>query len=186
LKINKLIMRSSLLDGLVWVILLSSCVPMKKAGMGADTFANYREDLGETLITFPDLAEQSSKLLKEASGDSQLAVDTDLRIALDRYKEGNRSERTWNGFTVLVYSGVDRDLAFKTRNDLYAAFPEMKVDMQYQQPRYLVKVGKFINRIEAQFYYYQLKEQFPTSRIIQDRFQREGYVNPDPIQDAER
>lgn len=179
-------MKSSLLGSLVLVILLGSCAPMKKAATGADTFANYREDLSETLITFPDLAEQSSKQVNTASGDSQLAVDSDLRIALDRYRDGNRSERTWNGFTVLVYSGVDRDLAFKTRNDLYSAFPEMKVDMQYQQPRYLVKVGKFINRIEAQAYYYQLKEQFPASRIIQDRFQREGYVNPDPIQDGER
>lgn len=179
-------MKRTLLGSLLLVILLGSCAPMKKTGTGADTFANYREDLRGTLITFPDLAEQSRKQVNPASGDSQLAVDADLRIALDRFRDGNRSERNWSGFTVLVYSGVDRDLAFRTRNELYSAFPDMKVDMQYQQPRYLVKVGKFINRIEAQAYYYQLKEKFPTSRIIQERFQREGYFNPDSIQDGER
>ncbi|RZS95472.1 hypothetical protein [Cecembia calidifontis] len=179
-------MKRSLLGSFVLVFVLGSCATVKKTGSGAEAFANYREDLSETLITFPDLAEQANKQDASASGESQLAVDADLKIALEKFRNGNRSERTWNGFTVLVYSGVDRDLAFKTRNDIYSAFPEMKVDMQYQQPRYLVKVGKFINRIEAQEYYHQLKAQFPTSRIIQDRFQREGYVNPDPIQDGER
>ncbi|PSL03338.1 hypothetical protein [Cecembia rubra] len=179
-------MKSTLLGILVLVLLISSCAPLRKSGSGPDSFANYREDLSETLITFPDLREQTSSQVTSTSGDSQLAVDADLRVALDKFRDGNRSERTWSGFTVLVYSGVDRDLAFKTRNELYTAFPEMKVDMQYQQPRYLVKVGKFINRIEAQSYYHQLRSQFPASRIIQDRFQREGYVNPDPIQDGER
>lgn len=178
-------MKRSLITSILLVFLMGSCNVLQKSTSGADAYANYQENISESIIEFPDLAEKAKESAAEIT-ESNLAVDGDLKYALDKYKESNRSERYWSGFTVLVYSGVDRDLAFKTRNDLYTYFPEMKSDMQYQQPRYLVKVGKYINRIEAQANYHQLKEQFPAARIIQDRFQREGYMNPDPVQDGER
>ncbi|WP_291780113.1 hypothetical protein [Cecembia sp.] len=179
-------MKRSVLGYFVLIFLLGSCAALKKGDKATDTFANYREDLDGTLITFPDLSEQAAKIEATQVGEEAVTVDQDLEFALDNFRERNRSERYWSGYTVLVYSGVDRDLAFKTRNDIYTDFETLKVEMQYQQPRYLVKVGRFINRIEAQAFYFQLKEQFPTARIIQDRFQREGYVNPEPIQDGER
>ncbi|UJP65713.1 hypothetical protein [Mongoliitalea daihaiensis] len=159
----------------------------KQASTGT-AFDNYTEDLSVNRITFTDLdkVQLSTPERVDMSSTGNLAVDSDLAIAVQRNIDKNRSERTWNGFTVLVYSGVDRDQAFKTRNELFTLFPDLKPDLQYQQPRYLLKVGKFLNRIEAQAPYYQLKEKFPMARIIQDRFQREGYVNPDPIDDGER
>lgn len=179
-------MNRSILALLVLFFFLGSCAALKKGDKGADAFANYSEDLDGTLVTFPDLSEQAAKIEAAQVREEAGTVDRDLELALDKFRERNRSERYWSGYTVLVYSGVDRDLAFQTRNDIYTDFETLKVEMQYQQPRYLVKVGRFINRIEAQAFYFQLKEKFPTARIIQDRFQREGYVNPDPIQDGER
>lgn len=179
-------MKRSLITSILLVFLMGSCNVLKKGASGADAYENYQENLSESIIEFPDFAEKARESATENVIESVLAVDQDLTQALNKYRETNKGERYWSGFTVLVYSGVDRDLAFKTRNDLYTYFPDLKSDMQYQQPRYLVKVGKFINRIEAQAYYYQLKEQFPAVRIIQDRFQREGYVNSDPVQDGER
>lgn len=180
-------MKSSLLGFLILVILTNSCAILQKGGSPADEFVGYQEDLSGTRITFPSLEEQvaANNRPVEKSTES-LAVDGDLEIALRNFTESNRGERYWSGFTVLVYSGVDRDLAFKTRNDIFTQFPEIKTDMQYQQPRYLVKVGKYVNRIEAQAHYYKLKDKFPSARIIQDRFQREEYVNPEPIDNGER
>jgi hypothetical protein len=94
-----------------------------------------------------------------------------------RMIEKNNSEAYYSGYTILVYSGIDRDKAFKTQEDLRAYFPNMNVEMQYQQPRYLVKVGKYNFKIESQKNFALIKPQFPTARIIQDRLQREGYVN---------
>lgn len=166
----------------------SCAILAPKQGSAGTPFENYYEDLSVNRITFTDLDEiqlqQPEATSSVASGN--LAVDEDLAIAIQRNIDRNKSERTWNGFTILVYGGVDRDQAFKSRNDLFTHFPDLKPDLQYQQPRYLLKVGKFLNRIEAQAHYYQLREKFPMARIIQDRFQREGYVNPDPIDDGER
>ena len=81
---------------------------------------------------------------------------------------------------MLVYSGVDRNEAFRTKETLSSAFPELNPEIQYQQPRYLVKVGSYGFKIEAQPAYYQLKTQFPAARIIQDRFLRKEYTPSSP------
>lgn len=163
---------------------MSSCGLFKKTSSPSNEYENYQEDLSETRITFPDLEEQVAKE-ETAPREKIQPADEDLEIALNNLKEANKEEMYWSGYTVLVYSGVDRDLAFKTRNELFTYFPDFKTDMQYQQPRYLVKVGKFVNRIEALTYYHQLKENFPSSRIIQDRFLRDGYVIPEPVTDGQ-
>lgn len=179
-------MKRSLLGYLILVFLLGSCNLVKKVSSRPDAYESYTEDLSENRITFPDLAEEEEKMASEATTSSELAIDEDLEIAMKSFKDSNKSERYWNGYTVLVYSGVDRDDAFKTRNDLFTNFPDLKSDMQYQQPRYLIKVGKFINRVEALAYFHKLQDTFPSARIIQDRFQREGYINSDPVQNVER
>lgn len=162
--------------------LTASCALIQPKAPTARAFDNFSEDLSASRITFPDLEEQS-KPVENVEYEIVPADDADLRIALDRLREANQGERYWSGFTVLVYSGIDRELAFETRNDLFTHFPDFKTDMQYQQPRYLVKVGKFVNRIEALAYYHEIKEKFPAARIIQDRFQREGYINPEKKKD---
>lgn len=150
-------------------------INIKKSGNAADRFDNYSEDISESRISFSDIPEPKKSTTDpgEARADAGNAVDDDLEEAMINFAETKREEPYFSGFTILVYSGVDRDLAFKTRNELYSAFPDIKTDMQYQQPRYLVKVGKYINRIEALHLFEKIKQQFPSSRIIQDRFQRD-------------
>lgn len=171
-------MMRSVLSGVVLIILLGSCKVIKKSSSDVDKYASYQEDLSQSRIKFPALEEEDEKEVSKAVFEGSLAIDNDLQYAMRRLVDKNRSERYFSGFTVLVYSGVDRNAAFKARNDLYRDFPDIKSEMQYQEPRYLVKVGKYINRIEAQPNYNRLKIFFPMTRIIQDRFVREGYENP--------
>lgn len=171
-------MLKSSLSGVVLIILFASCQAIKKTGTDADRYASYQEDLSETRIKFTSLEEQVAGENSQADFTGGLAIDDGLDDAMERFIRKNRSERYYSGFTILVYSGVDRDAAFKARNDLYRDFPDIKSEMQYQEPRYLVKVGKYINRIEAQANYNKLKDSFPMTRIIQDRFERAGYENP--------
>ncbi len=180
-------MKRSLLILIFPVFLISSCGLFKKTSAPSSEFENYQEDLSGSRVLYPGLDEQAAKTESTSKELGQVsAADADLEIALNNLKEANKAEIYWSGYTVLVYSGVDRDIAFKTRNDLFTYFPDFKTDMQYQQPRYLVKVGKFVNRIEALTYYHQLKENFPSSRIIQDRFLRERSVIPEPVTDGQQ
>jgi hypothetical protein len=107
-----------------------------------------------------------------------MGVDGQLKEVQKRIYDKNKTEPYLNGFTVLVYSGVDRNAAFRTRDDLAVFFPDITPDIQYQQPRYLVKMGQFTYKIEAQKAFSRIRAQFPTARIIQDRFQRKEYVPP--------
>ncbi|WP_194775075.1 hypothetical protein [Pararhodonellum marinum] len=164
-----------------------ACASVKKGGSGDNAFANYNENLSENRITFPDIPTASvTEETGNGAASGNLSVDEDLDYALSRFSEQNLEERYYSGFTILVYSGIDRELAFKTRNDIYKVNEEIKPEMQYQQPRYLVKVGKYVNRIEAQATYFTLKEHFPTARIIQDRFERENWKKKEELNDLER
>lgn len=180
-------MKRSLLILIFPLILLGSCDLLKKTSTATNEFENYQEDLSGSRVIYPELEDQVAKTETSTQTNGKVsAADADLEVALNNIKEANKAEMYWSGYTVLVYSGVDRDLAFRTKNDLFTYFPDFKTEIQYQQPRYLVKVGKFVNRIEALSYYHQLKENFPSSRIIQDRFLREGYVTPEPVTDGQQ
>jgi hypothetical protein len=143
----------------------------------ASTYSGYQEDLVGRLPDFPDY----SKFLQELNTTlptSTQSVDDQLANRMRNGYESAKGEPYFSGFTVLVYSGIDRNEAFKTRDNLAVFFPEVKAEMQYQQPRYLVKAGRYGFKVEAQRVYNKLKTQFPTARIIQDRFQRKEYTPP--------
>lgn len=137
-------------------------------------YSRYQEDLSRSLPDFPDYKQALQEVTK--APPSSQKVDGQLEQQLRKNYEKAKSEPYFNGFTVLVFSGVDRNEAFKIKDNLDLLFPELNPEMQYQQPRYLVKVGKYGFKIEAQSTYYKLKEQFPASRIIQDRFLRDEYT----------
>lgn len=149
-------------------------INIKKSGHSTSRFDSYSEDLSESRIVFAELPEvkmpEPTAEGRSGSGAGG-AVDSDLEEALAYFAQTKKEVPYYSGFTILVYSGLDRDLAFKTRNDLYSTFPDITAEMQYQQPRYLVKVGRYINRIEALRLFEEIKGKFPSARIIQDRFQ---------------
>lgn len=179
--------------GFLWLLLLvlsAGCgiINITKSGSSASRFDDYSENLSDSRISFADLPELETPAFPTeiTAAGSGAAVDKELEEALANFARTNSEEAYFSGFTILVYSGVDRDRAFKTRNDLYSSFSDIKAYMQYQQPRYLVKVGKYINRIEALLLFEQIKENFPTARIIQDRFQREMVGNEQDVENVER
>ena len=144
---------------------------------GPTSYAGYQEDLSTSLPEYPDFRAALQQVTPAVASSSQ-AVDAPLAQLMQKGYEKAKGEPYFSGFTVLVYSGVDRNEAFKTRDNLALAFPELSPEMQYQQPRYLVKVGRYGYKIEAQRAFSMLKTQFPMSRIIQDRFLRKEYVSP--------
>ncbi len=180
------IMKRIIINGFILIFLFSSCNLIKRGTAKGDLYEDYSEtELVGPRITFDDIDDQMD--VEEFDFESgELAVDEGLNAALRNLERINKQERYYSGFTVLVYSGVDRDQAFKTRNEIYSEFPEISPNLEYQEPRYLLKVGNYTNRIEAQENYFKLKDKFPSARIIQDRFQRNGAEKPEVIQDGER
>jgi len=142
-------------------------------------YSKYQENLNERLPDFPDYKQALKEVTPSLPSSSQ-AVDQVLAQRISKNYEKAKTEPYYSGFTVLVYSGIDRNEAFRTKETLSNLFPELIAEMQYQQPRYLIKVGGYGFKIEAQPAYHQLKTQFPAARIIQDRFLRKEYTPPSP------
>ena len=145
------------------------------AQVEAVDYSNYQEDLGARLPDFPDYAQAVQEATPVLSSSSQ-AVDRRLGQLFRKNQEKAKEEPYFSGFTVLVYSGIDRNEAFKTKDELALQFPELTSEMQYEQPRYLVKVGSYAYKIETQSIYSKLKPVFAAARIIQDRFLRKEYT----------
>ena len=156
-------------------MILASCKTTGKTSSSASSYANYQENLSSSLPVYPDYRAQMSSKSSFESTESTEAIDGQLDQIQASLVSKNKSEPYFNGYSVLVYSGIDRNKAFKTRDDLAMNFPDLTPQMQYEQPRYLVKVGKFAHKIEAQKSFAEVKTEFPTARIIQDRFQREEF-----------
>lgn len=165
--------------GLVFILIGCKALGIKKGANSS--YDSYQEDLTPSLPQYPDFRNIESQPSTMLSTVPVNAVDDELEILQQKLIDKNKSEVYFNGFTVLVYSGIDRNQAFKTRDDLVQYFPELEAEMQYQEPRYLVKVGRYNYKIEAQKNYSTIKTQFPSARILQDRFQRKEYVIPQVI-----
>ncbi|MEB2773998.1 hypothetical protein SYJ56_01695 [Algoriphagus sp. D3-2-R+10] len=157
------------------IIIFASCKSSRNISNSASRYANYQEDLSPSLPLYPDYRAQMNAKSSIGSSESTEAIDGQLDQVQESLISKNKSEPYYNGYSVLVYSGVDRNQAFKTRDDLAMNFPDLIPEMQYEQPRYFVKVGKFAHKIEAQKSFAEVKTEFPTARIIQDRFQREEF-----------
>ncbi len=169
------------------VLILASCKTTRKTSSSSSSYANYQENLSSSLPVYPDYRAQMTSKSSIGSSESTESIDGQLDQVQASLISKNKSEPYFSGYSVLVYSGIDRNKAFKTRDDLVMNFPDLIPEMQYQQPRYLVKVGKFAHKIEAQKSFSEVKSQFPTARIIQDRFQREEFKTLNELnqQDAE-
>ena len=68
-----------------------------------------------------------------------------------------------------VYSGPSRESASKARIDVFKVLMGFEPEVRYVQPNFKVKVGKFTDRLEAQWVYGQLKPEFPQAIIIPQR-----------------
>lgn len=168
-----------------FLVIISSCKILKPASEGeANAYVTYQEDLRGSLPEYPDFRSVIEVITSEIVSTSVQSVDAQLDEVQRNFAEKNKTEPYYNGYTVLVFSGIDRNRAFKTQDDLKLYYPDLTSEMQYQQPRYLVKLGQYIYKIEAQKIFSLIKEQFPTARIIQDRFQRKEYSAPTTDQNA--
>lgn len=177
-------MRSIWVLGIFFFLFGCKVLGIKKSSENS-SYDAYQEDLTPSLPQYPDFRTIESLASDQSGIESATAVDDELEIVQKRLIEKNKSEVYFSGYTVLVYSGIDRNQAFRTRDELFQYFPELEAEMQYQEPRYLVKVGRYNYKFEAQKPYSIVKTQFPSARILQDRFQRKEYTIPQATDNAE-
>ena len=79
----------------------------------------------------------------------------DLLVDLKAYYAMNDAIQ---GYTIQVYAGGSRETAFKMRNLLYMHYPLYCPEVHYKQPNFTVRIGKFLDRLEAYKLYIPIKK----------------------------
>ena len=97
-------------------------------------------------------------------------LDDRLKAITDSMVARNDTIRVINGYTILVYSGNNEIEAGRVRNRLFDIVPELETRFGYKLPTYFVKVGQFYQQIEAQPLYKKIREFYPTSSIVPEKF----------------
>ena len=93
------------------------------------------------------------------------AVTDQLDYLLARKKEISEHVKHVQGHTIQVYTGSSRREAFKIRNDLYMCYPAIVPEIVYDAPNYTVRLGKFLDTLEAYPAYAAIRKRIPQAII---------------------
>lgn len=163
----------------IWIGLLIVSLASCKTGIGVSSggakFDTYQEEITLESQGYPDFREAEEGPEELPPSIASEPVEEELQAISRKIASANSNEAYIEGFRVLVYSGLDRDQAFSTQRILQDTYANITPEMEYQQPRYFVKVGNYAYKVEALKVLYQLKPEFPMAIIIRDRIKRETY-----------
>lgn len=136
--------------------------------------ATFKEDISQYRPAF-ELNEEETpeeEAPSEVRGPAATPVnDVTYRLnnLLDSMQVRNSEQKIIQGYTVQVYSGNSREAANEAKSLVYKLFPESRPETTYVQPNYKVKVGKYLNRVEAQKLFAKLKSDFPGALVIPEK-----------------
>jgi len=94
-----------------------------------------------------------------------LIVNSKVDFVLDSIDRLNSLKKFVPGYTIQIYSGLNREEAGNARKKLLEEL-DMKSDLQYMQPKFRVRVGYYFTNIEAQRDLVRLKRVFPNAILV--------------------
>ncbi len=151
-------------------LLIYGCTPKTVTNTGK---SNYSEDL---TIYRPPLALDTLEAVPDDTLDqiayvvptNHLKAELDSIVSLTTYY--NDKKDYVEGYTIQVYTGTSRDEANRAQVKIYSVLGQASPWVDYTQPVYKVKVGKFYTKLEANKLHKQLKQKFPNALLIPQRF----------------
>jgi hypothetical protein len=101
--------------------------------------------------------------------EARFAVNEPLDAVLDSISRINKAIGFVDGYTIQVYSGLRREDALNAKKQLSSSLPDVDSEVQYVQPNFRVRVGKYYDRFNAQKDYASVKRYFPNAILIPER-----------------
>lgn len=156
---------------LTLIVLLSACITTRKT---TGTASNYSENITSLRPTFdpsktvvPDTSKtvDSQPVVKEPEQDVTENLDELLAAIIKR----NGDIKFIPGYTIQVYSGRSRENADMVKTEIYRQVPDARPRQDFDVPNYKVSVGHYLEKIEAQKAFTELKKHFPQAILIPTR-----------------
>jgi hypothetical protein len=160
---------------LLLTCLAAACTSTKPGSSSAGKAQFYQEDVSKWR---PAILLQSEKSdLSRSNETTEVArVDVFLKNQSDAVDQVLDSVRQWNrrikyiqGYRLLIYNGKDRDAANLAKGYVYTHFPQAPVWTEYKQPYFKVKIGNYIERIEAQSMLALIKKDYPQVILVPEQ-----------------
>lgn len=151
------------------------CKPFLNPSAKSPQGGKYFEDLSSLRPKVEDVPSADSLRNSEAKRDAKVyvepkyTVNKQLDAVLDSIDRINLNRRFIDGYCIQVYSGLKRDEALNVKRDLSIHLPKLEADVQYNQPNFRVKAGKYFNQLEAQKDHQMIKKYFPNAIIVPDK-----------------
>jgi len=123
------------------------------------------EETTETTVVVPDKTKRDPKAYVEPTH----TVNKQLDVVLDSIDRINLTRKFIEGFTIQVYSGMKREDALNVKKQLLTILPQFESELQYLQPNYRVKTGKYFTRLEAEKDYQYVKRYFKAAILVPDK-----------------
>ncbi len=169
-----------LLFNIVCGFLFLAACSSKVATTGGKDAGKYTEDLSSLRAKVATPTTDTTKdatVPKNPDGgrdpqvyvDARHAVNQSLDAVLDSIDRIHLSNGIIDGFTIQLYSGVKREEALNVKKQLSTTIPDLEADVQFVQPNFRVRTGKYLNRLAAQKDYLAVKRYFPNAIVIPDR-----------------
>ncbi|MBX2960995.1 MAG: SPOR domain-containing protein [Cyclobacteriaceae bacterium] len=159
---------------LVMIVVMESCKPAQTTTSRSQG-GKYHEDLSSLRPAVKESGSVDSSKNNftprdpKAYMEPRYTVNAQLDAVLDSIDRINLTRRFVEGFTIQVYAGQKREDALSVRKDMTIYLPKIDSEVQYVQPNFRVKAGRYLNRLEAQKDYHLIRQYFPNAIIIPDK-----------------
>jgi len=163
LVVNKL---TACVTGLLLIAFVFSAAAQKSNGR-----PYYHEDL---YTLRPKLTEPSDTLLIQTAPKPKefvspiLNVNSKVDNVLDSINRFNVTRKFIDGYTIQIYSGQNREEAMNTKKKM-AAEPGLNALLEYNQPKFRVRVGNYYSRLEAHRDLTRLKRLFSNAILVPEK-----------------
>lgn len=156
------------------LMFFSNCAGPKATTSTTTQGSSYSEDLSglrpkvevpSTNATENNVADGNKK---PTYVEPKLAVNKPLESVLDSINQINLSKKFVEGFSIQVFAGK-KDDALNVKKQISQALPDLSCDVQFAEPIYRVKVGKYYTRLDAQEDYAAVKKYFSAAIIVPEK-----------------
>jgi SPOR domain len=151
----------------IFIHFLISCVAQKKNDK------DYYESLSEVrprVIAPVDTVLSTAIITKEIKVVSfTKTVNEKVDAVLDSIDRFNLMRRSVDGYTIQIYSGQNREEAMNTKKKMTTEIPDLTANLQYQQPKFRVTVGKYYSKLEAYQDLTKLRKSFSAAILIPEK-----------------
>lgn len=142
----------------------TAVVPVKQVAYSED-ISTLRPETPTSVASGEGAVDNEVLPASNITGDISMELDSVMSLIVER----NRQRKFWDGFTIQVYTGLDRDKAYWSRDKIKNLDLGLEPKVEYHQPNYKVKCGEYFDQLEAHGVYEIIKNTFPKALLLPEK-----------------